>query len=194
MALKALRACLSYEQLYPQNLARCLAHSKCLHTGCLSAWMARALQESSGEGLTLARRFSWSFRKHLGQCLWNKAWVWGKWRICKTEVEMIQGTLGGTCPRRKARGTRVLQVESNSPTLTRDTNVPNKRAFSLCHQTTKAPKFPYGPVQTLPSQNKSESRMEMTCRNAMLRFSTAWRGRAQALALACLGSNPGSVT
>lgn len=105
------------------------------------------------EVLTLARRFELKPQKYLGWCLWNKARVWSKWRFCKTEAEMVQGTLGGACSRRKVRETRVvLEVEFNSPALSWDTNVPDKQALPLCHQTTKAHRFPCGPVETLPSQ------------------------------------------
>ena len=75
--------------------------------------------------------------------------MWSKWRFCKTEAEMVQG---GACSRRKVRETRVLEVEFNSPALSWDTNVPDKQALPLCHQTTKAHRFPCAPAETLPSQ------------------------------------------
>lgn len=73
--------------------------------------------------------------------------------LCDSEIQVVQETLGSTCPRRQARGTSALEVASKIPAVTRDTNLPNKRVCSLCYQTTKTHKIPSGPCAKLPSQN-----------------------------------------
>lgn len=63
------------------------------------------------------------------------------------EVEMVQRTLGGTCLKRTARGTRALELGSKVPALARDTNVPNKRVCLLFYQKTSAHQIPHGPCR-----------------------------------------------
>lgn len=111
-----------------------------------------------------------------------------------SEIQVVQGTLGSTCPRRWARGTSALEIVSKIPAVTRDTNVPNKRVCSLCYQTTKTQKIPSSPYTNLPSQNMQESETETTRCKAILRLGRAGRLRAGALAPDCLGSNPGFIT
>ena len=96
-------------------------------------------------------------------------------------VKMVQRTLDDTCPRRRARRTRTLELRSKVPALARDTNVPNKRVCPLCYQTTNAHQIHVVLVETLPSLNTQESRVEMTPCNAIVRLSTRGRLRAQTL-------------
>lgn len=76
--------------------------------------------------------------------------------LCDSEIQTVQGTLGSTCPRRRARGTSALEVVSKIPAITRDTKSPTREYVPSATKQPRHIRSQVVLVQTCPPK---------TCRN-----------------------------